>query len=367
MKLRVSAKSLAIVLAFCLATPALAQTDSCNQLDQQLRALERDRDFRNVANYAREARSTKENLQRLESAFVRTGCQRAVNAGDRLTRDCRALANQITRTRADYAELVEHANRGAQVAQLREEVLQQVARFGCNNQGAITFGEPRPAQTANRGGLLERLFGRLGLGGNDFIGDQWGYTGASTLRTVCVRACDGYFWPVSYSTLSEFLTNDAAVCSQQCPMGQVDLYYYRNPGEEPESMVNLAGQRYADLPNAFRYREQFDAACACEQRINYGTIQLAGADGAVRQATVEFGDQTFPMPRRDPRRTIEIAVSTAEFVPMPRRRPALAGEPVVALPVPMSTADLRLVKFGDKTVRIVGPDTPYVPTPEAGS
>ena len=358
---------MAVALAACLCGPVLAQQDSCNQLSQQLRALERDQDFRSVASNAQDARALNENLTRVESAFVRSGCQRALNAGERLDRECRQLANQITRMQADYAELVERANRGAQVAQMREELLQQVARFGCGVESGVDFNE-QFAQPQSRGGLLDRLFGRLGLGGNDFVGDQWGFTGAETLRTVCVRSCDGYFWPVSYSTLNEFLPNDAAVCAQQCPLGNVELYYYRNPGQEPEEMVNLAGQSYAQLPTAFDYRESFNPDCTCQQRVNYGTIQLGG-DGEVQQAVIEIGDQTFPLPRRDPRRPVEIAIAVepAIYVPLPRPRPPRAGEPVVATPIPMTTAEIRLVQFGDKTVRIVGPDTPYVPTPAAGS
>ena len=41
--------------------------------------------------------------------------------------------------------------------------------------------------------------------------------------------------------------------------------------------------------------------------------------------------------------------------------PDLALEPVAAAP------ETRIVKFGDKTVRVVGPDTPYVPKAAEGT
>ncbi len=361
-------------MALGVAMPATAQTNSCDQLNSQLSALERDRDFQNLANYSQSARSMSENIQRLESAFVRGGCQRAMNAGQRLNRQCRQLANQINRSRSDYATLVEHANRGTQIADLREDVLRQIARFACNNASTVTFGNAAPAPDANRGGLLQRLFGRLGLSGNDFIGDEWGYTGRPTIRTVCVRACDGYYWPVSYATLSDYLPNDAAVCSSQCPTAEVQLFYYRNPGEEAEDMINLSGERYADQSYAFNYRREYNPDCACRERINYGTIQFGGGGeagseesaGTAEQPVIEFGEVTFPLPRRDPRGYADLALMQAVYVPLPRPRPPRDGEPLLAVPV-AAPAELRLVEFGGKTVRIVGPDTPYVPKPAEGS
>lgn len=372
---RFSAAILAAAIAFGLAAPAPAQTNSCDQLNSQLGALERDNDFQNLANYSQSARAMSENIQRLESAFVRNGCQRAMNAGQRLNRECRQLANQINRTRADYATLVEHANRGTQIANLREDVLRQIARFACNNASTVTFGNAAPAPSTNRGGLLQRLFGRLGLSGNDFVGDQWGYTGRPTIRTVCVRACDGYYWPVSYATVSEYLPNDAAVCSSQCPTADAQLFYYRNPGEEAEDMINLNGERYADLPYAFQYRREYNPSCGCRERINYGTIQFGGGDveaggegaaGNGSESVIDFGEVSFPLPRRDPRGYADLAMMQAVYVPLPRPRPSRSGEPLLAVPL-AAPAELRLVEFGGKTVRIVGPDTPYVPKQAEGS
>jgi hypothetical protein len=56
-------------------------------------------------------------------------------------------------------------------------------------------------------------------------------------------------------------------------------------------------------------------------------------------------------------------------VPLPRPRPAGPGE-VAVRPNASQTpaeADLRIVHFGDKTVRVVGPDTPYAQAGRAGT
>jgi hypothetical protein len=91
---------------------------------------------------------------------------------------------------------------------------------------------------------------------------------------------------------------------------------------------------------------------------------------------VDLVDVNFPLPMPDPRgirvaeTPIEAPLVTANLVdvPMPRRRPAGPGE-TVARPVVQAAGDnqLRLVQFGDKVVRVVGPDTPYAQPVGAGS
>jgi hypothetical protein len=83
-----------------------------------------------------------------------------------------------------------------------------------------------------------------------------------TFRTMCVRLCDGYYWPVSFATTRATFERDARTCAQSCS-GSVALYYYPNPGGELEAMVNLEGQPYKSLGTAFLYRSTYDANCKC--------------------------------------------------------------------------------------------------------
>lgn len=81
-------------------------------------------------------------------------------------------------------------------------------------------------------------------------------------RTVCVRMCDGYFFPISFSTTRERFAADEAACQSRCS-GDARLFVYRNPGEEPESMVDLSGRPYGKMKTAFLYRTAYDASCKC--------------------------------------------------------------------------------------------------------
>lgn len=84
-----------------------------------------------------------------------------------------------------------------------------------------------------------------------------------TFRTVCVRLCDGYFFPISFATTPDRFAADEAACNSRCSSG-ARLYVYANPGAEPEDMRDLRGQPYMALKNAFLFRTSYVEACICK-------------------------------------------------------------------------------------------------------
>jgi len=74
----------------------------------------------------------------------------------------------------------------------------------------------------------------------------------TTYRTVCVRLCDGYYYPVSPSTTRGRFRKDAAKCASSCA-APTRLYYHRAAGKT-EDMVDLKGRKYTRLRTAFLYR-----------------------------------------------------------------------------------------------------------------
>ncbi|QEE19915.1 DUF2865 domain-containing protein [Youhaiella tibetensis] len=349
-------------------TEAYAQANACSQLQRQLSQLERNNDFRLGQSNSEQARIVAGQVQDAESAYVRTGCNAAAKAGQQLTRECQALARTIIKGRQQRDELTNSVNTAAAVSQQRETVLQEMMRFGCNSGSQATVTQQ---DNTNRGGLFDRLFGGYTnqqgqFTEGDIVGDQYTGMGYGTIRTVCVRKSDGYFWPISYSTLPDYLGQDAYQCQETCPGTPVDLYYYKNPGQEPEQMVNLDGSAYASMPFAFAYRKQVDLTASCNAAPAQGSVSVmgAGGDGQDAQSVVNFADLGFPMPKRDPRRgqqvttlaPVQMASIASVNVPLPRRRPGTVAPTVTAQP---AEAGERIIHFGDKTVRIVGPDTPY--------
>ena len=86
--------------------------------------------------------------------------------------------------------------------------------------------------------------------------------GGEQFRTVCVRTCDGYYWPVSFSTSREQLFADEAQCQASCD-GGAQLFYHPNPGGGMADAVDLSGRAYTQLANAFVYRKKRIDGCTC--------------------------------------------------------------------------------------------------------
>jgi len=369
------------------ASTALAQSAQCSQLAAQLQQLERNGDFRNADRSSNDIRSLQATMQDAQSAYNRGGCMSAQQQGFPQTPECRSYAQQYFSAQRQLKRVQQSAANGDDVAQQREEVLQQIARFGCNQTNSrVQFSDEDHNPQPRHRNFLEELFG----GGNntdygDSDTDNSGQTNGqdqvedpyanaynpagNTIRTVCVRMSDGYYWPISYSTVRDYIPQDTQACEAQCPNQQVALYYYDNPGQEPEQMVNANGEAYTTLPNAFAYRKNFDLSNTCkpQEATAQASVQV---DGSGRQ-TITYNGETVPLPIPDPRAAT--ATSPAKIVasvdiPLPRPRPnpaalkAAAASPTPPTAEPVVSAQSRLVKVGDKLVRVVGPDTPYAPS-----
>ncbi len=125
----------------------------------------------------------------------------------------------------------------------------------------------------------------------------------ATYRTMCVRQCDGYYFPVSFSTLPSQFQADESQCQQRCA-APTELFVYRNPGEDVENMVSLDGKPYTELENAWLYRNKFIDGCSCDAaeysqskiaqsiaeiegqgaRLEEGSAQGESGDGAAARA-----------------------------------------------------------------------------------
>ncbi len=259
---------------------------------------------------------------------------------------CGQLMATINQMRANLSRLAairdQYAGDPNAVARQRNALLRQLALNQCGGNFASYGGGP-----GNRG-LLATLFGQARIrtwgDGGFFNGNPYG-----TYRTLCVRACDGYYFPISFSTVPDRFAADEQTCQAMCPGQQVQLYFYRNPGEGPEQMVSTTGEPYTALPTAFRYRQQYDPGCTC---------------GATRAGTVaDLAAQAAALSMNGPPTPLAATVPTPVPVPAPtpgtdpetlaNRAGDLSPAPVV--PAEVSTAAGSPDSAGKK-IRVVGPD-----------
>jgi len=144
---------------------------------------------------------------------------------------------------------------------------------------------------------------------------------ASTYRTLCVRLCDGYYFPISFSTTSDRLGRDAKTCERSCG-GQARLFFHLNPGAEIEDMKDLRGQAYSRLGTAFLYRTQYVANCKCQPNPWEGEArerhrQYAAAAAKTRGGKMASGGSAdlTAKTKSNPRQPAQAQIPLAAMVP----------------------------------------------------
>jgi hypothetical protein len=181
---------------------------------------------------------------------------------------CGPVNNQIQQMRANLDQITGSLEQlrgggfgGAERENQRRSVLVALSQNNCGPQYAAAAPPPQ-----GPGGFLNNLFG-----GNP-AGPPGGVPGApidmgsasGTYRTVCVRSCDGAYFPISFATAPARFADDEKTCKALCPAAEATLFVYRNPGEDMSSAVSTTGQPYTSLPNAFRFKSEFNPQCSCK-------------------------------------------------------------------------------------------------------
>jgi hypothetical protein len=257
---------------------------------------------------------------------------------------CGPITSQIQQMRGNLDRMIsdleqlKNGNTGQEGQ--RRALIGQLAQNNCGAQytaAANSWSGPQ--------GFFDALFG-----GGTIINPGGDGAPSGTYHTVCVRACDGYYFPISYSTVASRFADDARSCQRLCPAAEAELYSFHNPGEDMQQAVSISGQAYTALPNAFRYRKEIVAGCSCRRPGQSWADALKNADDS---STLESGDIVV---------TDQNAKALSQ--PKPPGKPAAAAAPAnnssAATPASASstataTAISAGADSGKRTVRTVGP------------
>jgi hypothetical protein len=128
-----------------------------------------------------------------------------------------------------------------------------------------SYAEPPPPSLvapdpSRRGGVIG------GSGGN---GRLVGY---------CVRLCDGQHFPLDHNANA----TPVEICRSMCPTAKTKVFF----GNEIDHAVARDGARYADLDNAYVYREHFVSNCTCNGKDAFGLTKI----DAKNDPTLRAGD-----------------------------------------------------------------------------
>lgn len=286
---------------------AHAQSGSCSGLSRQLAAAGSGQLTESKTN-DRAAVQAKINLQQARMRAKSDGCTGFLfNRGDPAV--CKRHERNMAKISATLTRL---ENRNGKTALSRQQIARLMDAKGCNRSQVA--GKPKVAGPERRT-LFDVLFGSRqesspaipekgirrerpnvsvaseGLKAT-YEGDEPGVNGIvkKGYRTLCVRTCDGYYFPISFSTKPKFFARDQNACTAMCPAGNAKLFYHAVPEQESDAMISVIGQQpYSELPNAFDYRTMGLKAvpgCSC-----HGVRQVEIPTNETAQADVPVSDE----------------------------------------------------------------------------
>ncbi len=265
--------------------PGAGRSQTCVRLESQLAALDRGvtgdpATAEQIRRYEDAAAKQQAELDRLGQQSQKLGCHGggffALFSGQ--SPQCGPVNNQIQQMRANLDRTLTgiqqlQGNTGEREGQRRG----LLAALGQNDCGP----QYRRYATGGPGGFFDALFG------GTYSSPAPDGPLAGTYRTLCVRTCDGYYFPISYSTVPSKFADDEQLCRRLCPATEVTLYSHRNPGEDVARAVSSTGRSYSELPTAFSYRKTYNAACSCRAPGQSWADALRQGSG---DQTVERGD-----------------------------------------------------------------------------
>ncbi|MCJ8148831.1 DUF2865 domain-containing protein [Shinella sedimenti] len=262
-----------------LSSGGTAAADVCQRLKAELASLPKVVvDTSNARKYASAIARQNIQLRQAKSDQRRLRCSSGsiIVIGGANADACATLATVIGKMEQNLQILDskrrELSGGGASKAR-RNRLISSLETEGCNDAKVTpvaaterlrTLDETRtlPLGTAPEGS--DRLQLRS-LGGN---------AGHGNLRTVCVRTCDGGFFPISSNASPMDFRRDQQVCAMMCPQTETELYYHAmGRGQETEQMTStVSGRTYVELQNAFAYRTRDlskPGACGCNLSAYY--------------------------------------------------------------------------------------------------
>ncbi|WP_411909065.1 MULTISPECIES: DUF2865 domain-containing protein [unclassified Mesorhizobium] len=179
-------------------------------------------------------------------------------------------------------------------------------------------------------------------------------------HTMCVRTCDGYFFPMSNAASIGDFERDQKNCESSCPGTEMQVFYSRGMDDDSGSMTSSAtGQPYSELPTAYLYKQA-----------NYSRPPTCGCNAQAGNFTIIGGNPTDPEQSQP-------NGEAARFIPMPASKPDPGADPetlanaeggldldaIRRLTTKVPVSPVSALPPDQRKVRVVGPA--FLPDPSA--
>jgi len=241
----------------------------------------------------------------------------------RRTPRCIDLDRQIQQAKSALAQLKtqrDAALRSTSPRGRHDDLIAELARNRCGGQYEREYEAQRSRSTS--------IFSFFSDEDSD---DSHRYTpsyGASTYRTLCVRECDGFYFPISTATTENQFREDEGKCRSQCA-APAQLFYHRSD-QDVDQMVSLSGKPYSEMPNAFRNRKVYIRGCSCNAS-EFSREEIAKSEEALKTGKRADASGGKSVPDSAFARRISQAVQNAPSQPPqsspPQAAPAASSGP----------------------------------------
>ena len=204
---------------------------------------------------------------------------------------CVELDRQVQSAKAQLSQLKAQRDaiqRGSSSRGRRDDIVAELARNRCGDQYAREH-EAHARELRNRSSSILSFFNDEESSDEPTaphaapapaIVEGGGYGGGSgSYRTLCVRECDGFYFPISTATSESHFKDDEAKCHSLCA-SPAELFYHRSD-QDVDQMMSLSGKPYAQFPYAFRNRKVYIKGCSCNAS-EYSREEIAKAEEALK-------------------------------------------------------------------------------------
>ena len=279
-----------------LASETVAQSAICRQIEAELANLGRSSGAQ-AGQYSQQSGAARRRLGQVQGTMASLGCNQGfVLFGPQPPAQCGALRAQAASLQATIAQY-DGASRQASAGnpQRRAQLMAALSSNGCR-------GAPPPqvvTQPRQPRGFFETLFGvqddrRPGYATEtmtampdqpvdpDKLQDK--RVGRGGPLAVCVRTCDGFFFPVNYQGADGQFEE---VCQASCPASDAQLYWMA-AGGDLDTARSEDGKPYTALPAAFKYRQSYDPSCSCKAKEQTWGSVLKEAERLVRDRKTDI-------------------------------------------------------------------------------
>jgi len=180
-------------------------------------------------------------------------------------------------------------------------------------------------------------------------------------QAVCVRSCDGGFFPLNYSARRDpdQLTN---LCQALCPNASVSVYS-RAPLAKSAPAVSLDdGSAYSDLPNALKFQKSFEPSCTLQAARTILGQALSGAERLIGQdrrgdiIVTEEKSVELSAPKADNKKQTRPGIEPAPAAANDPARGETSSSGSTSKPGKTSSGGAAPLQGPDQFQDIVGPD-----------